>query len=320
MWNTFAYASRCRAPLVVMESVRPAFSTGRPLMQDLRRYLEDETGDEYGLWHVFHDCHELGGVATRKRYFCVVSRVPIGVRWPRLSDRPTLRDAIGDLEHLDIKWEEQPLYPYDENGFRLNGHSPWPVRRADGRVDGHFVYETPNVKRCMTMLEHTDWREGEFMGLIMKKVFDKLGELPHPNKHVEQKLIERGPHGLGYNQLVRWHYDRPARVITGGAQDLSLHPTLPRCFTHRECARIMGFPDEWRIEPLRDVSGLRMMWGKGIPVHSGRWIATWAGRSLDGQPGEITGVPIGDREWFIHRGPTPRLTGVGTYDKVAVSN
>lgn len=296
MWNTFRYAARCRAPVVVMESVRPAFTSGRPLMQQLRALIEEETGDAYGLYHVMHDNHALGGVASRKRYFMVASRAPFGVRWPVLphSERPVLRDAIGDLEGLEVTWEPQQL-----NG----GTSSWVTHRDDRTVDGHWVHETPNVQRCMRLLEHTTWEAGEFMGRVLQKVYDKLGYLPPPNDRIEAKLLQRGPDGLGFNQLVRWHYDRPARVVTGGVQDLSLHPTLPRCLTHREAARVMGFPDAWRIEPLRDVSGLRMMWGKGIPVHSGRWIATWAARSLNGAPGEQHGVSIGEREWLIAADP-----------------
>lgn len=78
-----------------------------------------------------------------------------------------------------------------------------------------------------------------------------------------------------------------------------IHPTRYRGLTHREVARIMGFPDDWRIRPLRDFKGLPPTWGKGIPVECGRWISTWARNSILGEPGEMVGEKIGDREFLI---------------------
>ena len=97
------------------------------------------------------------------------------------------------------------------------------------------------------------------------------------------------------NDMMRWRSNFPARVITGGACHLILHPWLPRTLTHREAARIQGFPDAWQIEPLRHMGGtIAATWGKGIPVHAGRWIAHWAKQSIEGNPGSYT-----DDEWPV---------------------
>lgn len=61
----------------------------------------------------------------------------------------------------------------------------------------------------------------------------------------------------------------------------------------------MGFPDDWLIEPLRNVSGLAATWGKGITVDCGRWIGGWAKAALDESPGSFRGVEIGEREFLI---------------------
>ncbi len=61
----------------------------------------------------------------------------------------------------------------------------------------------------------------------------------------------------------------------------------------------MGFPDTWKVRPLREFKGLFATWGKGIPVDCGRWIGTWSRRSLEGNPGGNTGVEIGERERLI---------------------
>jgi site-specific DNA-cytosine methylase len=111
------------------------------------------------------------------------------------------------------------------------------------------------------------------------------------------KLIEKDWF-MGFTTMVRWNPSNPARVITGAALQSVLHPWLPRTITHREAARIMGFPDDWVIYPMRS-NGLQSTWGKGITVQCGRWIATWARRSLDGSPGELRGSTVKDREYFI---------------------
>ena len=104
---------------------------------------------------------------------------------------------------------------------------------------------------------------------------------------------------MGFISVSRWKSQGTARVITGGALDLVLHPWLPRFITHREAARIMGFPDDWSIRPLRHNSGLRMTWGKGITVQCGKWIGEHVARALDGTPSPVMGKLIGEREWLI---------------------
>ena len=103
---------------------------------------------------------------------------------------------------------------------------------------------------------------------------------------------------MGFTTMVRWRDDRPARVITGAALQSVLHPWLPRTITNREAARIMGFPDDWRLLPLRG-NAVQHTHGKGITVQCGRWIGDWARHALDGSPGAITGEEVGEREFFI---------------------
>ena len=80
-------------------------------------------------------------------------------------------------------------------------------------------------------------------------------KLPDSWQHMIDKLIKTD-FNMGFTAMARWVNDRPGRVITGGAMNLVMHPTLPRALTHRECARVMGFPDDWTIAPLRGI-GIR---------------------------------------------------------------
>src|SRR5690606_24141559 len=72
-----------------------------------------------------------------------------------------------------------------------------------------------------------------------------------------------------------------------------------RTFTHREVARILGFPDDWLIEPLKGTPGLTATWGKGITVDAGRWIAYWARASIEGAPGSLPWTEVGNREFEV---------------------
>jgi hypothetical protein len=78
------YVAAVRPQISIMESVRVAYTTGRPLMQELRANVERRTGLRYDLWHVFQNALELGGAAQRPRYFMVMSQVPFGVEYPRV--------------------------------------------------------------------------------------------------------------------------------------------------------------------------------------------------------------------------------------------
>jgi site-specific DNA-cytosine methylase len=136
------------------------------------------------------------------------------------------------------------------------------------------------------------------IGQAAKTYWSQHGKLPDSWRDTEEKLI-KNDFFMGFTTPVRWHGDRYGRVITGGGLHNVVHPTLPRTITHRETARILGFPDDWRILPLRGVSGLNMTWGKGITVDCGRWIGTWVRAALDGSPGKFVGKRLADDEYEI---------------------
>ena len=107
MWALMEYAAKIKPTVVVMESVRLAYSGGRGMMTDLRAKLEELSGLKYELYHVFQDAIELGGAARRPRYFWVASRVPFGVNYPRVRT-PVLREIWDDLQGHALTWQHQP--------------------------------------------------------------------------------------------------------------------------------------------------------------------------------------------------------------------
>ena len=293
MWAFVAYAARVRPQVAVFESVQNAYTSaaGHDLMRALRRDLEDRTGEGWYLYHVRHNAIAVGGAAVRRRYFWLASRVRFGVERPRFTSYPTLNDVIGDLSNLGLTWQAQP-YRHPPSAWSKS-------RRSDsGSVDGHVGLDNPLTRRIRDLLDGIDWSPGMHIAAAAKKHYDTHGKLPASWAATEEKIV-KNDFFMGFTTPVRWHGDRYGRVITGGGLHNVVHPHLPRTITHRETARILGFPDDWRILPLRGQSGLNMTWGKGITVDCGRWVGSWIRSSLDGQPGSYEGKQIGEGEFDI---------------------
>jgi len=297
MWVLIDYAARVRPTILIMESVRQAYTGGRPLMQALRAKLEELTGLHYELYHVMQDAIELGGAARRPRYFMVLSQVPFGVEYPALKRRPLLREVWSDLRDHPLTWQQQPY----------RRPATWWTERARGSsttFDGHATHRGLPIERALELMDQVStnggWPAGQSIGQVAKHAYETMGRLPKSWDHMLPKLLTKKWH-MGFASITRWDADKPGRVIMGSALDMVLHPWEPRTITHREAARVMGFPDDWRILPLRGQANLRATWGKGITTVCGKWIGEWSRASLDGHPGGNSGVNIGEREWLVEK-------------------
>lgn len=293
MWAFTEYAARVRPQVAVFESVQNAYTSpaGHDLMRALRGRLEDLTGEVWTLHHVRHNAIAVGGAAIRRRYFWLATRVPFGVERERYR-APLLNDVIGDLANLGHTWEAQP--------YRAPA-SWWsnPRRSTSGSVDGHVGLDNPLTRRMADLMAGVGWYAGECIGDVCRRHWETHGKLPDSFRGTEEKIV-KNDFQMGFTTPVRWHGDRYGRVVTGGGLHNIVHPHLDRTVTHREVARILGFPDDWRILPLKNVSGLNLTWGKGITVDCGRWIGKWIRRALDGEPGSYAGTPVGEREYDIN--------------------
>lgn len=296
MWETVEYAARCGVNYVVMESVGQAFTAGRTLMQQLRDDMEARTGRSYHLTHILQDGYSLGGAAIRRRYFMVLHDGPFGVEPVELlSPLPTLWDAIEDLVSQPLAWERTP-YAGSAGAFASA------LRSSSGVVDGHVGHDNIGTQRINAMVTDA-WAQGGTMDEAHTAYFNEHGDmhplwrsLPSYNKNLKA-LRETGTTKSGFNQPRRWTADRAGRVIHGGALVQVIHPTENRLITHREAARIMGFPDDWTVDGMsvKDIA----LWGKGVSVHVGKWIGSWTRESVLGRPGSVVGEVIGDRENLI---------------------
>lgn len=300
MWAFAEYAAKVRPVIAVFESVQLACKEGegRELMKALRARLEELTGLSYHLYHVKHNAYSIGGSAMRKRYFWLVSQVPFGIEEPGITRYPVLNEVIGDLRNLPTQWEAQP---YDDTEV-----SWWATsRRNDGlngvagqTVDGHIGTSSPLHTRIGELIEWSGMRPREAIQNALRRCYEEHGSLPPSWKHNEAKFVAND-FFHGFTAPCRWDGEYPTRVITGAALGTVIHPTLDRTITHREAARILGFPDDWLIHPLKGVGGLNLTWGKGITVDCGKWIGEWIKNALDGNPGSYAGEVVGERENMI---------------------
>lgn len=335
MWELVEYAGRVAPPIVAWESVQQTFSQGLSLMRQLHDRLEEISGKKYTLYHVLHNNLSHGGISMRKRYFWVASQIPFGVNYGRVNrqglfedlDRvPVFGDMLGDLAPLGLTMSPQRyravrevrgLTEDDPNRYHVLGGSFWTERetRAGLFVDGHDTYHAKGTDLAMNLLtiEDIEWPERWPISGVLREYYKRFNHLPkgwqYPTKRKdpetgeyvvqtkEERLIETN-FNMGLSQPFRWSAERPAQVVTGGAIRGVVHPYLPRFLTHREVARIQGFPDDWEIFPIRNAVDLGPGWGKGVPVQAGRWIARNVRAALEGEPGELKGVPLAEH----HRG------------------
>lgn len=294
MWHFVRYAAKVKPTIAVFESVQPAFrrDDGRELMRQLRAELEERTGYRYKLWHILHNAYSIGGPAQRRRYFWLASRVPFGVEKPTLRYLPTLNDVISDLESLGTTWQPQPyrapLTPYAEQ-----------FRSTSGVVDGMATAPpNPHMQRMSDLMRVVPWNPGEHIAQVVRRHYERYGRLPKSFANIEEKILA-SDFNMGFTTPVRWDGTKHARVVTGSGLHCTVHPNLNRTITHREAARILGFPDDWHALPLRTVPSIHTTWGKGITTHCGRWVGSWIKRALDGDCGSYEGDDAGDQEKVI---------------------
>lgn len=308
MWDFTEYVAKVRPAVAIMESVAQAYTNGRPLMRKLAAHLNQLTGLRYQLTHVLQNNLSTGGCTNRRRYFMVLSQVPFGVEVPSVRQLPTIEDAIGDLQDLAIQWEPQQMR-YDPSWWAES------MRSKSGLVDGHYTDDTPFARAMRTVIDDengVEWKPGEDVNATLRSYHERHGRLPdewHARpyhgkrgdengrfKTQEEALVGQKFNTGGFARARRWRWNRPGFVITGAGFYSTWHPER-RYYTHREVARIMGFPDDYVVGTAKSEKALCAYWGKGTSVGPAKFITDWAYYSLEGNPGQVTGELLdeGDR-------------------------
>jgi site-specific DNA-cytosine methylase len=264
--------------VVVFESVQGAFTKGLDLMRTYWDTLRETSGQDYHLTHVLHNDASLGGSQMRSRYFWVAHRIPFGLHLEELPLKPrTTRDAIGDLMGLRLTWSPQR--------YRRKGKASERWRRGGlNLVTAHDVVSAQGHGNRMEEV-YDYYLPGEDYTDACKRFREVHGHLPaYAAAHWKEKEDEfRG----FANQPRQLPWDEPSWVLTGGGPWDYVHPAERRLLTARECARLMGVPDSWRL-PTEHAAIAGKWLGKNCPLEAGRWIADEVARNLIGDVGPDT--------------------------------
>lgn len=340
MWDIVDYAARCKADVVVMESVQQAGRAGRPLMQSLRTLMEGATNRDYTLYHCYHNSINLGGASVRRRYFMVMSAIPFGVEERCVARVPIIAESIGDLAHFgDHRPDDMLQYTESANWWTRARRQP---QACDGHVTNHDLYSNAHAKRLQGVLDIGDWQENEPMEFSLKRYYERTGEFPEGWTDAAVRSVLHRPleKCADYDQVKvgamtedqymlkwatrrfpaqrpepwpsnaysprRWRASHAGRVISGDGPNSIIHPWLNRTLTFREVARLMGFPDNWNVEPYYNNKHGYLVFGKGVVVEAGRWIGEAAVNAVNGEPYDHTGELIGENEYEINLTNTHR--------------
>jgi site-specific DNA-cytosine methylase len=312
MVRTTQYAARHKPDVIIFESVTGAYSLGRELMLKMCANIEAIAGAKYTLTHWLHDSIALGTPTSRKRYFFIAVKgtSPFVVQpveeYCARSVTP-LRDAIGDLEELELTLREQPIKHADRGGDWADAR-----RRFDGMVDGHAPPRSTYTRRieeiCRVAKDHgTQWYAGWSLTNVLQDVYarggrDAVSQALIRDDDVLDRLIQR-EFNVGAFGTRREVYESANSLITGSGPASHVHPVEDRSMTYRELARIQGWPDDLRIDYDVDQFGkehLEAVWGKAVGCtvaeHAGHAVREW----LEGdRVGKVPGAEIGPGEWLI---------------------
>jgi site-specific DNA-cytosine methylase len=291
------YAARLQPKMIIFECVQQAYTQGRETMVKYRDMVEDLSGKEYDLYHVKMNNLQVGGFSYRARYFwtAVEKGMPFGAAAIAPEEMPTMMDVIGDLADLEIMWEPQ-RYTTEPSKFVKH------LRNSSGVVDGHMNkqnLDSQRIQEIFDILGNEGWKPMMPINKALKEAVTKNGnKFPQAWLGQEEKIRSKDFY-MGFSMPCRWDGNSWCHVMTGGALDHIVHPTLQRRITHREAARIQGLPDDWEFSSVKDYSALNATWGKAVAVQAANWIGDAAVAALNGQPNGPSGELIGDREWLI---------------------
>lgn len=301
------YASKCKGgdgqlgpEIISFESVQGAGKQGRGLMQYLREQLENGTGQQYDLTHVFTAGATIGAAQMRHRYYFVAHRVPFGIDMPEKRRVVTYQDAIGDLMGLKDTWEAQYIEADPEATWWLQEQNMLNIvdEPFTYSVDSHIGADNPRIRIMLDELEPY-WPVGKNLEVAMRCYRDAKGRFPEGTDkwwNFDLDIMK------GFAHPVRIDPTKPGYVCTGGCVFDFVHWSEPRMLTVREVSRLMGLPDTWSWKATASVSQAGAFTGKCCPVQTGRWISTWAKNALEGNPGQ-RGEKIGERE-YMHNSTT----------------
>lgn len=205
--------------------------------------------ERYVVLHKVVNAADHGVPQTRQRVFIVGFRADLAVQW-RWPEQTHSNDAL--------LWDQLHGTYWREHGIPSRS----PVKIAKIRRSRLLGGERPDLKRWRTLR-------------------DALAGLPEPIDGQEHARFHNHV-GIRGARLYQGHsgnpIDRPGKTVKagvhgvpGGEHVLVRDDGLYRYLTVRECARLQGFPDEYRFEGPRS-EAMRQI-GNAVPVPLARAMA-----------------------------------------------
>lgn len=281
--------------VAAFESVQGAYTRGRHLMHQLHEELEALTGERYALTHVLMSGGSVGAAQLRHRYFWVASRVPFAVDPPPIPSRVvTCEEAAGDLASLPLSREAQPYWA-EPSGWARGLVSP------TGTVGMHCHGGTSMERKMTALAIEGDWPVGRHDKDVLAALLRARGW----DGEDSEKARALAPEGWAGVDVAKWAAsdrfnvtwrlagDAPARVVHGGGAAFFVHWSEDRTLTMREMARLMGLPDDWRLD-YASAGRVYEHLGMNVPVQSWAWLAGWVQACLSDRPGAWSGEPQDD--------------------------
>ena len=280
LWPEFNRCVRETRPrVIVAENVRgllrPSFQPywdyiRRELAAPFERRLDGERWQDHDRRLI--KTLRAGGEPT-ERYdidFRLVNAADYGV--PQTRWRVVL---VGFRQDLDVSWT-----------FPEATHSAGALLRA--QLSGEYTRRHPNAP----MREHPGVTPPEDNLLPWRTLRDAIADLPEP---VERQETPGLIHHVGWPgaRIYPGHtpngLDRPAKTVKAGVHGVPGGETVLRrddgsirYLTVREVARVMTFPDDWRLEGPRGEQ-IRQL-GNAVPVQLGSAIGHAIAKTLPGTP------------------------------------
>ena len=277
LWKWYAETIvRARPKYFVVENVLPFIKSAE--FEAFKKSTE-----KGGILEAYElEAHQLaaplfGSPQNRKRAVVIGRRrdappvTPPTITHPTKADWVTVRQAFKDIEPL-------------VDGVQL------PDRRSDSGLPGPFLTSELHLGRSYT-----------------KKSLERFASIPKGGNRfdIPEKLLapcwRKSP--TGYSDVMgRLHEDRPSVTIRTEfdkpEKGRYLHPTANRAITHREAARLQGFPDDFKWFGSKPQIAKQI--GNAVPIHLAKAIsssvitAVQKARSFTSQPVDSSESLIAD--------------------------
>ena len=260
LWRSFFQVIDSLAPKAVLFENVPdlARSQEGAVLVQLLRELE---GRKYETWVQVLSASQVGVPQYRKRLIVVAIRGGGQFDWPDASkDRPTLRDAIGDLPSVP------PGQMEDSISYQGPTLSPFGREMRSGLIGAEGRKLRDHVTRFV--------RADDADAFAVMKEGDNYLDIPDHLRRYRDDIFR--------DKYFRLSWDSPSRSITAHlAKDgyWYIHPDQDRTLSIREAARIQTFPDDFRFAGSM-TSGFAQI-GNAVPPRMARALGSAIRKSLD---------------------------------------